>query len=70
MIQKIEKVAINMRFVFLVLFILASVVAVICYADEEDKKNDVVLELWPADMVPHPPHFPAPKPPEGPARVR
>jgi len=66
MIPKIEKAAINLKVMFLVLFILMTIVAAICYAgDEEEIVDRSILCFWPPDMVPHPPHFPPP-PPTGP----
>jgi len=65
MIEKVEKTAIKLRFIFLALFIVFSIVAAVCYANEkeEDTGPSCILSFWPPDMVPHlPPHFPQPQP--------
>ncbi len=64
MLQKIEKAALQLRFIMLALFIIISVIMIIFYAcqEEERKYQPGILALWPPDMVPHPPHFPGEKP--------
>ena len=67
MIPKIEKVGLQLRFILLIAFILASIIFALCYScDECDRKTSTgILALWPPDLVPHPPHFPQPQPRPG-----
>lgn len=71
MIHKIENAGLMLRIVLLSFFIIASVVlAILCAIDAHDKPKVIngSLAFWPPDIVPHPPHFPDPKPrkPPGP----
>ncbi len=48
---------------------LAGMIACICGSvakcqSSGDDCNEFMIAMWPPDLVPHPPHFPTPPPPD------
>ena len=66
MIEKVNEAGAKLRFTILAVFIIISIVLAIFYACESKSEQSYsgTLAFWPPDLVPHPPHFPEPKPVE------
>ena len=58
----VDKYALTVRYVAIIVFIIFSIVCYITFSKEEKEDLvETVLSFWPPDMVPHGPHIPPPK---------
>ncbi len=64
--EEVEVWGLRLRTVLMLIFLIVALFLLGMYATEKKPQEEYVIEgvmaFWPPDMVPHPPHFPPPKP--------